>query len=196
MWAEKVVFCKRCAFQHMLKANCSEEQKKMAEEQKKKAVYTEDGITYDTRPIYETMSNVHPEAIQSAPQVEGALSSTDVATTHNEMPIDTERQISQVELAQEVRRENLAQSECDKISWGETDCPGSPRPAGVTPAVSTNVETPGGHTDGLGHTSTVDPPAHEITHVSKPNPDPDKVLEATIKDVVTKTLFRKDLGPS
>ena len=158
------------------------------------------------------MSNVHPEAIQSAPQVEGALSSTDVATTHKEMPIDTEQQISQAELAQQVRRENLVQSECyeipnsdtpitgetGKISWGETDCTGSPRPAGVTPAVSTNnVETPGRHTGGLGHTSTVDPPAHEITHVSNPNPNPEKVLEATIKDVVTKTLFRKeDVGPS
>ena len=195
----------------MLKANCSEEQKKMAEEQKKKAVYAENVITYDTRPIYETMSNVNPEAIQSAPQVDGTLSSTDVATTHKGMPIDTERQISQPELAQEVRCENLVQSECyeipnsdtpitgetGKISWGETDCTGSPRPAGVTPAVSTNnVETPGGHTGGLGHTSTVDPPAHEITHVSNPNPDPDKVLEATIKDVVTKTLFRKNVGPS
>ena len=196
----------------MLKANCSEEQKKMAEEQKKKAVYAENVITYDTRPIYETMSNVNPEAIQSAPQVDGTLSSTDVATTHKGMPIDTERQISQPELAQEVRCENLVQSECyeipnsdtpitgetGKISWGETDCTGSPRPAGVTPAVSTNnVETPGGHTGGLGHTSTVDPPAHEITHVSNPNPDPDKVLEATIKDVVTKTLIRKeDVGPS
>ena len=196
----------------MLKANCSEEQKKMAEEQKKKAVYAENVITYDTRPIYETMSNVNPEAIQSAPQVDGTLSSTDVATTHKGMPIDTERQISQPELAQEVRCEDLVQSECyeipnsdtpitgetGKISWGETDCIGSPRPAGVTPAVSTNnVETPGGHTGGLGHTSTVDPPAHEITHVSNPNPDPDKVLEATIKDVVTKTLIRKeDVGPS
>ena len=196
----------------MLKANCSEEQKKMAEEQKKKAVYAENVITYDTRPIYETMSNVNPEAIQSAPQVDGTLSSTDVATTHKGMPIDTERQISQPELAQEVRCENLVQSECyeipnsdtpitgetGKISWGETDCTGSPRPAGVTPAFSTNnVETPGGHTGGLGHTSTVDPPAHEITHVSNPNPDPDKVLEATIKDVVTKTLIRKeDVGPS
>ena len=196
----------------MLKANCSEEQKKMAEEQKKKAVYAENVITYDTRPIYETMSNVNPEAIQSAPQVDGTLSSTDVATTHKGMPIDTERQISQPELAQEVRCENLVQSECyeipnsdtpitgetGKISQGETDCTGSPRPAGVTPAFSTNnVETPGGHTGGLGHTSTVDPPAHEITHVSNPNPDPDKVLEATIKDVVTKTLFRKeDVGPS
>ena len=196
----------------MLKANCSEEQKKMAEEQKKKAVYAENVITYDTRPIYETMTNVNPEAIQSAPQVDGTLSSTDVATTHKGMPIDTERQISQPELAQEVRCENLVQSECyeipnsdtpitgetGKISWGETDCTGSPRPAGVTPAVSTNnVETPGGHTGGLGHTSTVDPPAHEITHVSNPNPDPDKVLEATIKDVVTKTLIRKeDVGPS
>ena len=196
----------------MLKANCSEEQKKMAEEQKKKAVYAENVITYDTRPIYETMSNVNPEAIQSAPQMDGTLSSTDVATTHKGMPIDTERQISQPELAQEVRCENLVQSECyeipnsdtpitgetGKISWGETDCTGSPRPAGVTPAVSTNnVETPGGHTGGLGHTSTVDPPAHEITHVSNPNPDPDKVLEATIKDVVTKTLIRKeDVGPS
>ena len=196
----------------MLKANCSEEQKKMAEEQKKKAVYAENVITYDTRPIYETMSNVNPEAIQSAPQVDGTLSSTDMATTHKGMPIDTERQISQPELAQEVRCENLVQSECyeipnsdtpitgetGKISWGETDCTGSPRPAGVTPAVSTNnVETPGGHTGGLGHTSTVDPPAHEITHVSNPNPDPDKVLEATIKDVVTKTLIRKeDVGPS
>ena len=195
----------------MLKANCSEEQKKMAEEQKKKAVYAENVITYDTRPIYETMSNVNPEAIQSAPQVDGTLSSTDMATTHKGMPIDTERQISQPELAQEVRCENLVQSECyeipnsdtpitgetGKISWGETDCTGSPRPAGVTPAVSTNnVETPGGHTGGLGHTSTVDPPAHEITHVSNPNPDPDKVLEATIKDVVTKILFRKeDVGP-
>ena len=184
----------------------------MAEEQKKKAVYAENVITYDTRPIYETMSNVNPEAIQSAPQVDGTLSSTDVATTHKGMPIDTERKISQPELAQEVRCENLVQSECyeipnsdtpitgetGKISWGETDCTGSPRPAGVTPAVSTNnVETPGGHTGGLGHTSTVDPPAHEITHVSNPNPDPDKVLEATIKDVVTKTLIRKeDVGPS
>ena len=196
----------------MLKANCSEEQKKMAEEQKKKAVYAENVITYDTRPIYETMSNVNPEAIQSAPQVDGTLSSTDVATTHKGMPIDTERQISQPELAQEVRCENLVQSECyeipnsdtpitgetGKVSWGETDCTGSPRPARVAPAVSTNnVETPGGHTGGLGHTSTVDPPAHEITHVSSPNPDPDKVLEATIKDVVTKTLIRKeDVGPS
>ena len=184
----------------------------MAEEQKKKAVYAENVITYDTRPIYETMSNVNPEAIQSAPQADGTLSSTDVATTHKGMPIDTERQISQPELAQEVRCENLVPSECyeipnsdtpitgetGKISWGETDCTGSPRPAGVTPAVSTNnVETPGGHTGGLGHTSTVDPPAHEITHVSNPNPDPDKVLEATIKDVVTKTLIRKeDVGPS
>ena len=67
----------------------------------------------------------------------------------------------------------------------------------MAPAVSTNnAEAPGGHTDDLGHTSTVDPPAHEITHVSNPNPDPDKVLEATIKDVVTKNLFRKDVGPS
>ena len=68
----------------------------------------------------------------------------------------------------------------------------------MAPAVSTNnVETPGGHSGGLGHTSTVDPSAHEITHVSSPNPDPDKVLEATIKAVVTKTLFRKkDVGPS
>ena len=123
MWAKKVVFCKRCAFHHMLKANCSEEQKKMAEEQKK-AVYTENGITYDTRPIYETMSNVHPEAIQSAPQVEGALSSTDVATTHKEMPIDTERQISQPELAQEVRREKLAQSECYEIPNSDTPITG------------------------------------------------------------------------
>ena len=88
----------------MLKANCSEEQKRMAEEQKKKAIYTENGITYDTRPIYKTMSNVHPETIQSAPQVEGALSSTDVATTHKGMPIDSERQISQPELAQDVLR--------------------------------------------------------------------------------------------
>ena len=68
----------------------------------------------------------------------------------------------------------------------------------MTPAVSTNnLETPGVHTGGLGHTSTVDPLAHEITNVSSPNPDPDKVLEATIKGVVTKTLFRKeDVGPS
>ena len=82
MWAKKVVFCKRCAFHHMLKANCSEEQKRMAEEQKKKAIYTENGTTYDTSPITERMSNVHPKAIQSAPQVEGTLSSTDVATIH------------------------------------------------------------------------------------------------------------------
>ena len=158
------------------------------------------------------MSNVHPEAIQSAPQVEGALSSTDVATTHKGMPIDTERQIFQPELAQDARLENLVQSEIPnsdtpitgetgKIPWGETDCTGSPRPTGVTPAVSTNnVETPeGGHTGGLGHTTTVYPPAHEITHVSSPNPDPDKVLETTIKGVVTKTLFRKEdvaVGPS
>ena len=115
MWAEKVVFYKRCAFHHMLKANCSEEQKRMAEEQKKKAIYTENGITYDTRPIYKTMSNVHPETIQSAPQVEGALSSTDVATTHKGMPIDSERQISQPELAQDVRLETLVQSDCYEI---------------------------------------------------------------------------------
>ena len=155
------------------------------------------------------MSNVHPEAIQSAPQVEGALSSTDVATTHKGMPIDTEQQIFQPELAQDARLENLVQSEIPnsdtpitgetgKISWGETDCTGSPRPTRVTPAVSTNnVETPGGHTGGLGHTTTVYPPAHEITHVSSPNPDSGKVLETTIKGVVTKTLFRKeDVGPS
>ena len=109
-------------------------------------------------------------------------------------------------MAQDIRLENLVQSECykipnsdtpitgenGKVSWGETDCTGSPRPAGVAPAVSTNnVETPGGHSGGLGHTSTVDPPAHEITHVSSPNPDPDKVLEATIKAVVTKTVITK-----
>ena len=88
--------------------------------------------------------------------------------------------------------------ETSKISWGETDCTGSPKPAGVTPVVSTNnVETPGGHTGGLDHTSTVDPPTHEITHTSSPNPDPDKVLEATVREVVAKTLFRKeDVGPS
>ena len=68
----------------------------------------------------------------------------------------------------------------------------------MTPVVSTNnVETPGGHTGGLDHTSTVDPPTHEITHTSSPNPDPDKVLEATVMEVVAKTLFRKeDVGPS
>ena len=85
MWAKKVVFCKRCAFHHMLKANCSEEQKRMAEEQKKKAIYTENGITYDTSPITERMSNVHPEDV---PQVEGTLSSTDVATIHERECLD------------------------------------------------------------------------------------------------------------
>ena len=125
---------KRCAFHHMLKDECSDEQK---------AVYTENGVTYDTRPIAERMSDGHPEAIQSAPQVESALGSPDVATTHKEVPNDTERKISQPEeLVQEVRPENLVQSEChgipgeiapipkdtDSTLWGETDCPGKPGP--------------------------------------------------------------------
>ena len=64
----------------------------------------------------------------------------------------------------------------------------------MTPAVSTNnAETSEGHTGGLGHTSTVDPPSQ----VSSPNLDPDKALEATVKTVDTKTQFRKeDVGPS
>ena len=84
------------------------------------------------------------------------------------------------------------------VSGGETDCPGSSRPAEVTPAVSTNnAETSEGHTGGLGHTSTVDPPTQEATQISSPNPDPDKALEATVKTVDTKTQFRKeDVGPS
>ena len=152
------------------------------------------------------MSSVLPEAIQSAPQVEDTLSCTDVDTTLKEIPNDIEQQISQPELAQDIRLESHEIPNSDtpitgengKISRGETDCTGSPRHAEVPPAVSTNnVETPGGHTGGLGDTSTVDPPACEITHISSRNPDPDKVLETTIKDVVTKTLFRKeDLGPS
>ena len=79
MWAEKVVFCKRCSIHHMLKVNCSEVQKE-------KAVHTKNGITYDTRPILERLSDVHPETIQSAPQVEGTLNSPDVAITHKERP--------------------------------------------------------------------------------------------------------------
>ena len=52
----------------------------------------------------------------------------------------------------------------------------------MTPAVSTNnAETSEGHTGGLGHTSTVDPPTQETTQVSSPNLDPDKALEATVK---------------
>ena len=108
MVAKKVIFCKRCAFHHMVKDECSDEQKK--------AVYTENGVTYDTRPISERMSDGHPEAIQSAPQVESALGNPDVATTHKEVPNDTERKISKPEeLAQEVRNENLVQSECHGI---------------------------------------------------------------------------------
>ena len=197
MWAEKVVFCKRCSIHHMLKVDCSEVQKEMA-------VHTEDGITYDTRPIHERLSDVHTESIQSAPQVEGTLNSPDVAITHKERP-DIKRQISQPELAQiqsdhyETPKLDIPVTrETDNVSWGETDCIGSPRPRGVTPAVPiNNIETPGGHTGGLGHTNTVDPPTHEMTHTSSPNSDPDKVVETTIKDVVTKTLFRKeDVGPS
>ena len=108
MVAKKVIFCKRCAFHHMLKDECSDEQKK--------AVYTENGVTYDTRPISERMSDGHPEAIQSAPQVESALGNPDVATTHKEVPNDTELKISKPEeLAQEVRNKNLVQSECHGI---------------------------------------------------------------------------------
>ena len=138
--------------------------------------------------------------------MEDTLSCTDVATTLKEIPQDTEQQISQPDLAQDIRLENHeipnsdtpSTGETGKISRGETDCTGSPGHAGVPPAVSTNnVETPGEHTGGLGHTSTVDPPDYEIAHNSSPNPDPDKVLEATIQEVVTKTLFRnEDLGPS
>ena len=121
----------------MLKADCSEEQKKRAEEQREKAVYTENGITNDTRPISEGMSNVHPGAIQSATQVEGTLSCTDVATTLKEIPNDIEQQISQPELAQDIRLENHEipnsdtpiTGETGKISRGETDCTGSPRHA-------------------------------------------------------------------
>ena len=58
MWAEKVVFCKQCSIHHMLKVDCSEVEKEMA-------VHTEDGITYDTRPIHERLSDVHPESIHS-----------------------------------------------------------------------------------------------------------------------------------
>ena len=181
----------------MLKVNCFEVQKE-------KAIHTEDGITYDTRPIHERLSDVHPESIQSAPQMEGTLNSPDVAITHKGGP-DIERQISQPELAQvqsdhyETPKSDIPVArETDNVSWGETDCIGSPRPTGVTPAVPIkNIETPGGHTGGLGHTNPVDPPTHEITHTSSPNSDPDKVVETTIKDVVTKTLFRKeDVGPS
>ena len=84
------------------------------------------------------------------------------------------------------------------VSKGETNCPGSSRPAEGTPAVSTNnAETSEGHTGGLHHASTADPPTQESTHVSCPNPDPDKALEATAKTVDTKTQFRKeDVGPS
>ena len=84
------------------------------------------------------------------------------------------------------------------VSGGKTDCPGSSRPAEVTPAVSTNnAETSEGHTGGLDHASTADPTTQESTHVSCPNPDPDKALEATVKTVDTKTQFRKeDVGPS
>ena len=87
---------------YILKASCSDEQNKRAEEQREKVVYTENGITYDTRPLSERMSSVLPETIQSAPQVEDTLSCTEVATTLKEIPHDIEQQISQPELAQVI----------------------------------------------------------------------------------------------
>ena len=55
------------------------------------------------------------------------------------------------------------------VSGGKTDCPGSSRPAEVTPAVSTNnAETSERHTGGLDHASTVDPPTQEFTLAQTP----------------------------
>ena len=203
MWAEKVIFCKRCAFHHMLKDECSDKQKE--------AVYTENGVTYDTRPITERMSDGHREAIQSAPQVETALGSPDVATTHKEVPNDTEWKISQPdELAQEVRHENLVQSEChgipgeiapipkdtDSTSWGETHCPGKPGPADVVSAVSANTaETPSGHRGDLCKTSAVGPPSETVFN-SQILTTTVEVLAATATVVEAKTQCRKeDLEP-
>ena len=186
----------------MLKDECSDEQK---------AVYTENGVTYDTRPIAERMSDGHPDAIQSAPQVESALGSPDVATTHKEVPNDTERKISQPEeLVQEVRHENLVQSECrgipgeiapipkdpDSTSWGETDCPGKPGPADVVSAVSANTaENPSGHRGDLGKTSAVDPPSETVFN-SQTLTATVEVLAATATVVEARTQCRKeDLEP-
>ena len=80
---------------------------------------------------------------------------------------------------------------------GKTDCPGSSKPAEVTPTVSTNSDETEGHIGGLNNASTVDLPTREDTQVSRPNPDPDKALETTVETVDTKTQFRKeDVGPS
>ena len=87
--------------------------------------------------------------------------------------------------------------ESTTVAGGKTDCPGSSKPAEVTPTVSTNNDETGGHTGGLSNASTVDLPTQEATQVSRPNPDPDKALETTVETVDTKTQFRKeDVGPS
>ena len=182
MWAEKLIYCKRCSIHHMLKEECS----KIEEARSERAVYKEDGITYDTRPLSERMSSVLPETVQSTPQVEDTKNCPEVATTTpHEIPQDT------------TNSDTPITGETDKTSPEVIDCTGSPGHAGVPPVVSTNnAETPEEHTGDLGHTSGVDPPDCENVLNSNPNPDPDKVLEAT-QEVATKTLFRnEDLEPS
>ena len=210
LWAQKVIFCKRCSTHHELRYKC--------EGHHHKEIYTENGITYDSRPVYmnkpiaEPVSSGHAGTIHRAPKMSCSSNGPDGPRTHTDATNNKDQLISETErLACDEIYKDLGQKAWEDIpnedtptsgepvtvSGGETDCPGSFKPAGATPAVSTNNDEAEGHTGGLGNASTVDPPTKVATQVSCPNPDPDKALETTVETVDTKTQFRKeDVGPS
>ena len=210
LWAQKVIFCKRCSTHHELRYKC--------EGDHHKEIYTENGITYDSRPVYmnkpvaEPVSSGHAGTIQRAPKMGCSSNGPNEPRTHTDATNNKDQPISEIErLPRDEVYKELGQRTWDElpnedtptsgesvtVSGGKTDCSGSSKPAEVTPAVSTNNDETEGHTGGLGNASTVDLPTQEATQVSSPNPDPDKALETTVETVDTKTQFRKeDVGPS
>ena len=209
-WAQKVIFCKRCSTHHELSYKC--------EGDHHKEIYTENGITYDTRPAFidkpvaEPVSSGHSGTIQGAPKMGCSSNGPEEPRIHTDATNNMDQPISEIErLARDEVHKELSQRAWDEIpnedtptsgepisvAGGKTDCPGSSKPAEVTPTVSTNSDETERHISGLNNASTVDLPTREATQVSRPNLAPDKALETTVETVDTKTQFRKeDVGPS
>ena len=95
LWAEKRIFCKRCSAHHELRYKCVGDHHK--------EIYTENGITYDTRPAYmnqpvaEPVSSGHAGTIQRAPKMGRSSNCPDEPRIHTDATNNNDQPISERE---------------------------------------------------------------------------------------------------
>ena len=97
----------------------------------RKDVYTENGITYDSRPLYmdktvaEPVGSGHTGAIQSAPQMGCSSNGPDRPRTHTDVTNNNDQPISQAEkLACDEMYKKLGQMAWEEIPNEDTPTPG------------------------------------------------------------------------